>query len=104
MSIALSLLFLFCLSTLVRRSLCSSFSRQQNLFTFLLCFQLVAMWGTWNSVASYRLEKQNDGHDDFGSTEESTALEACTAMSYLYGLLPVVLIDVVLPSRYVYMF
>ena len=57
------------------------------------------MWGIWNTVASYHLEYQID-HDTFRSTEENTALEACTAMSYLYGLLPVVLIDVVLPSRY----
>ena len=60
------------------------------------------MWGVWNGVASYRLEAQVDDKDEFRSTEESTALEACTAMSYLYGLLPVVIIDVVLPSRYIY--
>ena len=62
------------------------------------------MWGVWNGVASYRLEAQVDDKDEFRSTEESTALEACTAMSYLYGLLPVVIIDVVLPSRYIHIY
>ncbi|CDJ43525.1 3',5'-cyclic nucleotide phosphodiesterase, related [Eimeria tenella] len=59
---------------------------------------MVTMWGVWNSVASYRLE-ENREEGDFLSTEENTALEACTALSYLFGFLPVVILDVVLPSR-----
>lgn len=61
--------------------------------------QLVTMWGVWNSVASSLLEGSGNNYLESGSSEQSTALEACTAMSYLYGLLPVVMLDVVLPSR-----
>lgn len=61
--------------------------------------QIVTMWGIWNAIASHRLESAFDGTEEFRSTEESMALEACTAMSYVYGVLPLVILDVVFPSR-----
>ncbi|XP_026192228.1 uncharacterized protein LOC34621057 [Cyclospora cayetanensis] len=78
---------------------CTATRNYAEHLTSIALLLLVTMWGVWNSMASYLLESQAEHANDFRSTEESTALEACTAMSYLYGLLPVVLIDVVLPSR-----
>ncbi|PFH34627.1 3'5'-cyclic nucleotide phosphodiesterase domain-containing protein [Besnoitia besnoiti] len=76
-------------------------------------FLVVTMWGIWNTIASYILEHSyvqdvissstTATHAGYVSLEKtsawSTSLEASSAVAYLYGLLLIVQLDVVYPSR-----
>lgn len=70
--------------------------------------QVVTIWGLWNTIGSYHLENSyvkdvisaHSGYLKLDKTSAwSTSQEASSAVAYLYGLLLIVQLDVVYPSR-----
>ncbi|CBZ52450.1 hypothetical protein NCLIV_022390 [Neospora caninum Liverpool] len=110
MAVTVSVAALFIVTKLFRR-----LARHAELVADGGTFLVVTIWGVWNTTASYILE-HSYVQDVIGSagipgqptdvsvslektSAWSTSLEASSAVAYLYGLLLIVQLDVVYPSR-----
>ncbi|PHJ25195.1 3 5 -cyclic nucleotide phosphodiesterase domain-containing protein [Cystoisospora suis] len=83
-------------------------ARHAELIADIGTFLVVTVWGVWNTIGSYHLETSYvkdviGGQSGFVKLDKtsawSTSQEASSAVAYLYGLLLIVQLDVVYPSR-----
>ncbi|CAA9990821.1 3',5'-cyclic nucleotide phosphodiesterase beta, putative [Plasmodium knowlesi strain H] len=71
-------------------------SKYAEVISYVLFGIMVGMWGLWNIVTSLTL---NDNITSKVIPSLSSAVETIYALTYIYGLLPLVIMDVFFPSR-----
>ncbi|GAW83420.1 3',5'-cyclic nucleotide phosphodiesterase [Plasmodium gonderi] len=74
----------------------TKFSKYAEVISYILFGIMVGMWGLWNIATSLTL---NDNLTSKVIPVLSLSVETMYALTYIYGLLPLVIMDVFFPSR-----